>query len=93
MLENDLASMLVNVAAIITVFLLAGAAYRAFVGPTVADRLVAVDLFTTLLVGNIILLAVLSGEQLLIDIGLALAALAFIGSIGIARYVGEGKVF
>jgi multisubunit Na+/H+ antiporter MnhF subunit len=68
-------------------------AYRAWVGPTGADRLQAIDAITTLMIGIIIVLALLQGISMFIDVALALAAFAFIGTLALARYISDGKVF
>jgi len=73
--------------------LLIPASYRVIVGPTLPDRLQAVDLITTLLIGIIVMLALVEGTENFVDMAIALAAFAFIGTISIARYISEGRVF
>lgn len=60
---------------------------------TAADRLVGVDLITNLLVGIAVILAVVEGTSVTLDIGVGLAALSFAGTVSIARYISEGRVF
>jgi len=91
--DNQLIQLGVGAALIVLVALLIPSSYRVWVGPTAADRLQAIDLITTLLVGIILLLAVLQGTAGFVDVGIALAAFAFIGTLAIARYISEGKVF
>ena len=90
---SDAANFAVQIALGIMVVLLLPAAYRVIKGPTLADRLQGTDLITTLLIGIIVLLAVLQGTAFTIDIAIALAAFSFIGTIAIARYLSEGRVF
>jgi multicomponent Na+:H+ antiporter subunit F len=78
---------------IVLVALLLPAAYRASKGPTLADRLLAIDLITTLLTGIIVLLALIDDTEILIDIGIALTALSFIATVSLTRYIAQGKVF
>jgi multisubunit Na+/H+ antiporter MnhF subunit len=52
-----------------------------------------VDLITTLLIGIIVMLALVEDTQNFVDMAIALAAFAFIGTISIARYISEGRVF
>lgn len=73
--------------------LLVPSVYRLINGPSIGDRLLGNDMITTLLLGIIVLLAALEHEGLLVDVALALAALSFVGTLALARYVGEGKVF
>ena len=68
-------------------------AYRAWVGPSPADRLQAIDTITTLMIGIIIVLAVQRDTMMYIDVALALAAFGFIGTLALSRYIAEGKVF
>jgi multicomponent Na+:H+ antiporter subunit F len=80
-------------ALIILVALMLPCAYRVTVGSSAADRLQAVDTMTTLLIGIIIVLAILQQEWMFLDIAIALAAFGFIGTLVLARYISEGKVF
>jgi multicomponent Na+:H+ antiporter subunit F len=78
---------------VVLVALLIPTAYRIVKGPRIADRMLGVDMITTLLLGSIVLLAVIERQSLLVDVALAVAALSFIGTLAIARFVGEGRVF
>jgi multisubunit Na+/H+ antiporter MnhF subunit len=80
-------------ALIVLVLLVIPCAYRVWVGPSAADRLQAIDTITTLLIGIIIVLALLQGMSMFIDVAIALAAFGFIGTLALARYISEGKVF
>lgn len=78
---------------LILVALIIPCAYRAWVGPSPADRLQAIDTITTLLIGIIILLALQRATVMYVDVALALAAFGFIGTLALSRYIAEGKVF
>lgn len=93
MIDSPTVQTAVQIILLIMVGLLIPASYRVVVGETLPDRLQAVDLITTLLIGIIILLTLVEGSQAFIDLALALAAFAFIGTISIARYISEGRVF
>jgi multisubunit Na+/H+ antiporter MnhF subunit len=80
-------------ALVVLVTLTLPCAYRVAVGPSAADRLQAIDTITSLLIGIIIVLAILRQEWMFVDVGIALAALGFIGTLALARYISEGKVF
>lgn len=82
-----------QLALMMLVVLIIPCAYRVWLGPTAADRLQAMDTITTLLIGIIVILALLQGIGMFIDVAIALAAFAFIGTIALARYISEGKVF
>jgi multisubunit Na+/H+ antiporter MnhF subunit len=83
----------IQMALVVLVLLLVIASYRAWRGPSPADRLQAIDAMTTLLIGIIIVLALVQGTAMLLDVGIALAALGFVGTLAVARYLSEGKVF
>lgn len=83
----------VQLALIVMIILLLPATYRVVVGPHPSDRLQAIDTITTLLIGIIVLLGLVQGSALVIDVGIALAAFSFVGTLAVARYLCEGKVF
>lgn len=90
---SDLIQLSMQAALIVLMVLILPCAYRVWMGPSAADRLQAVDAITTLLIGIIIVLALLRETAMYIDVAIALAAFAFIGTIALARYISEGKVF
>ncbi len=59
--------------------------YRAVAGPSIADRMVAIDILGILVASICALLALLFGEEYLIDIALAWILLAFIGTLTLAK--------
>ncbi|MCR9177809.1 MAG: monovalent cation/H+ antiporter complex subunit F [Alphaproteobacteria bacterium] len=63
------------------------ALYRVVFGPTPADRVIALDLLTTLLVGLVVVVAVTHSVFAVLDVALAVAILAFLATIGFARYL------
>lgn len=58
---------------------------RAVVGPRIADRLVAVNMITTMVIVMIALLAVLKGEGYLVDICLIYAMISFLAVVVLSR--------
>jgi multicomponent Na+:H+ antiporter subunit F len=61
--------------------------YRIANGPTAADRMVAIDILGTVVVGFVAILAALSGKQYLLDVALLWALVAFIGTLALAKYL------
>ena len=61
--------------------------YRAWRGPTIPDRMVAIDIMGTLAVGITALLAIMTGRGFFIDIALAWIFLSFIGTLALAKYL------
>lgn len=60
---------------------------RLLLGPSLPDRVVALDLLTSLLFGLLVALAVYDDEAVLMDVALVLALVAFLGTVAFARYV------
>jgi multicomponent Na+:H+ antiporter subunit F len=90
---NGVIQLSIQAALVVLVVLILPCAYRVWIGPTAADRLQAIDAITTLLIGIIIVLALLRETAMYIDVAIAIAAFSFIGTIALARYISEGKVF
>jgi multicomponent Na+:H+ antiporter subunit F len=61
--------------------------YRIANGPTAADRMVAIDILGTVVVGFVAILAALSGKTYLLDVALVWALVAFIGTLALAKYL------
>ncbi|WP_136690126.1 monovalent cation/H+ antiporter complex subunit F [Halorhabdus amylolytica] len=76
------------VASAVTLF----AAYRVIRGPTVPDRVVALDTIGTNVVAIAILFALRTGEGLFVTVSLVLAIIGFISTIAAARFVTEGDI-
>lgn len=83
----------IQAALLVLVILIVPCAYRAWIGPTAPDRLQAIDTITTLLIGIIIVLAVLRNTAMFVDVAIAIAAFAFVGTLALARYIAEGRAF
>lgn len=66
--------------------------YRVVMGPTVADRLVGIDIFGILVVGVTAILAFKTRLDYILDIGIAWIILSFIGTLTLAKYLGRNKL-
>ena len=60
---------------------------RAWLGKSVPDRMVAIDIMGILAVGMTALLAVMTERDFLIDVALAWIFLSFIGTLALAKYL------
>ena len=60
---------------------------RMILGPTLADRVVALDLLSFLLAAFAALYAVAADEPAFLDIAIALALVGFLATVALARYV------
>lgn len=76
-----------DVATVLVLLGLVCACGRLLLGPTRADRVVAVDLVTVLLVALASLSALRFDDSVYLDIGLTLALVGFLATVAFARYV------
>ena len=80
----------------VILYVLMGLSFVCFIrvvfGPSVADRMVAIDIFGILVVGICSLLAIKTGRLFLIDIAIAWILLSFIGTITLAKYLTRKKL-
>jgi len=73
-------------AAVAILVIMALAICRALIGPTVYDRILAVNMFGTKTVLIIAVLAFLTGRMDLLDIAVVYALINFIGIIAVLRF-------
>lgn len=67
--------------------------YRVLAGPTVSDRIVALDTLGLLLIGFVGVLMIIQDTAAYTEIILVIAILAFIGSISLAKFEERGGLF
>ncbi|MBB3191298.1 monovalent cation/H+ antiporter complex subunit F [Halomonas cerina] len=63
---------------------------RLFRGPSLPDRVVALELFSTMVAGIIGILAIAYEEALLLDVAIVMALMGFMATIGFARFLEQG---
>jgi len=66
--------------------------FRVIRGPSIADRMVGLDIFGILVVGICAILAIQTGRSFILDIGIAWIILSFIGTLTLAKYLGGKKL-
>ena len=77
---NILALVVLSVAFLLTV-------YRVVVGPTLPDRIVALDMLVGIAIGFIAVIAIRTGFNLYVDIAIALGLVGFLATVAFARFV------
>jgi multicomponent Na+:H+ antiporter subunit F len=81
---------LVQIAASIALIMINLAILLAFVrlciGPDQADRIVALDLISVLIVADLAALAVYTGQETFLDVAIAYALIAFLGTVALAWF-------
>ena len=60
---------------------------RVIIGPTLGDRVLALDLLTVVAMGFVGAIAIRTGLTLYLDIAMSLALLGFLATIAFARYM------
>jgi len=61
--------------------------WRVVRGPTLPDRVVALDMLTGIVIGFIALIAIRTGFTLYIDIAISLGLVGFLATVAFARFV------
>ncbi|MGM0535982.1 MAG: monovalent cation/H+ antiporter complex subunit F [Pseudomonadota bacterium] len=63
---------------------------RLFRGPSLPDRVVALELFSSILVGIIGVVAIATDVPSLLDVAIVMALMAFMATIGFSRFLERG---
>ncbi len=66
--------------------------FRVIRGPSIADRMVGLDIFGILVVGICAILTIETGRSFILDIGIAWIILSFIGTLTLAKYLSGKKL-
>jgi len=66
--------------------------YRIIRGPSIPDRMVAIDIFGILVVGICAILSIQTERSFILDIGIAWIILSFIGTLTLAKYLSGKKL-
>jgi multicomponent K+:H+ antiporter subunit F len=89
----DVLQTLPYITLIIHIFMVAVAVWRVWRGENVIDRLIAVDLSSTLFLAVTVIIAIISGDSIYIDVALVLAAMGFISTVALSKYITTEKMF
>ena len=76
---------------IILVFIALLASHRLFIGPTVYDRLVSLNVVGVIITIILILISVETDLGLYLDIALSFVMLDFVGTIALVKYLEGGE--
>jgi len=76
---------------LIALTMLAMAAGMTFIrlakGPTLPDRVIAIDLIGVLLICLLVLMAGATAQQAFLDVAMVVALISFVGTVAYARYI------
>ncbi len=88
---NDFGAQFLDVAALIALYLLSASflltVLRVILGPTLPDRILALDMLVSVVIGFIAVIGIRSGFTLYIDIAIALGLVGFLATVAFARFV------
>jgi len=76
-----------TVAAVLHIVCFLLMAYRIVIGPTLADRVVAVDLLAYISIGFAIVYAIATDQPVFLEVGLVVGLIAFMSTVVFARYI------
>ncbi|MFC7045174.1 monovalent cation/H+ antiporter complex subunit F [Halobacteriaceae archaeon GCM10025711] len=91
-IEQGFLELAVNAGLVVASALTLFAGYRVIQGPTVPDRVVALDTIATNVVAIALLFAFQTGQGLFVMVSLVLAIIGFISTVAVAEYVEEGDI-
>lgn len=66
------------------------ALWRLIRGPSLPDRVVALDLISVVAVGIVATYSVISGERAILDAAIVVALITFLGTVAFASYLERG---
>ena len=76
------------IVAVMMLFVAAGLTFiRLTRGPTLPDRVIAIDLIGVLLVCLLVLMAGMTAQQAFLDVAMVVALISFVGTVAYARYI------
>ncbi|WP_312458522.1 monovalent cation/H+ antiporter complex subunit F [Proteiniclasticum sp.] len=67
--------------------------YRAYAGPTTADRVVSINVISTKVTVLIAVIAVFTEQNEFIDVAVIYAMMGFIATIAVSKYIEKGKIY
>ena len=66
--------------------------YRAYIGPSPEERIVAINMIATKVTTIIVMIALITAQFFFVDVALVYALLGFITTIGLAKLLMKGKL-
>ncbi|AHM03006.1 Na(+) H(+) antiporter subunit F [Roseibacterium elongatum DSM 19469] len=87
MTEFNILEIAVDVSFVLVMLGVAFGFVRLIKGPSLPDRIVALDMMTVLIVSFCGLYALLSGDTAFVDVAIVLALVGFLATVALARFV------
>jgi multisubunit Na+/H+ antiporter MnhF subunit len=93
---TDIMSQIIDAALVgalgVHIILIGICVYRVWLGENVIDRLIGADLVGTLVLAILVLIGLIERTSIYFDVALGLAALGFVASVVLAKYLADQKV-
>ena len=93
---SDLLTQILDIALVgslgVHIVLIGVCVYRVWLGENVIDRLIGADLVGTLVLAILVLMGLIERTSTYFDVALGLAALGFVGSLVLAKYLADQKI-
>jgi multicomponent Na+:H+ antiporter subunit F len=71
---------------------IAGAVYRVFKGPSIPDRVIALDTIGINIISITAIISILLHTQAFLSVIMLLGVLAFIGTVAFAKFIEKGSI-
>lgn len=90
---ENLLSIVLYISLIIHILLTGVSLWKVWRGDNIIDRLMGVDLISTLTLAIMILIALFEENSIFIDVAIGLNALGFVSTIALAKYLADEQMF
>lgn len=90
--EADIAATVVDGALVVVAALCLLCSYRVIRGPTIPDRVVALDTIATNVIAIAVLFALKTNRGLFVTASIVLAIIGFLSTVTVAKFVTEGDI-
>ncbi|HJF30604.1 MAG TPA: Na(+)/H(+) antiporter subunit F1 [Sporosarcina psychrophila] len=77
---------------ILVILSIVGLLYRVYRGPSIPDRLVALDAIGVMLISAIALLSILFDTGYFMEVILLIAIMSFIGTVSFSKFIEKGEI-
>lgn len=86
-MELEFLNIIVLIAFILLLLSMMISIYRLIIGPTVYDRIVALDFISSIVMGFILLYSIIVNRALYFDVVIIISLISFIGTVSISTYL------